>query len=232
MSRLNLWGENTPFADTKNFIEAIDKHGVAAMELVAMDMKRRGVYLARQLSFQRATFQTIQTKLDDTFKLVYNKAVELWAFAKEVFEIVDEILAPRGVDGKTIAVGGWVHFKQIASPLIFDPCISMEPTTFSIKNTHPEKHNSLKKMWCMFWGAHQRFFKYMTIAAKIKDCVKLSEEAIKEGKCVIIGLQTTGETRTNEHFGRHVRNVGLLEEFISTTAGVFEDLVLSGSGFF
>ena len=31
---------------------AVEKRGVGAMEIVAMDMKLRGMYIARQLSFQ------------------------------------------------------------------------------------------------------------------------------------------------------------------------------------
>ena len=45
MSRLGLWGAGTGFKNSDQFIEALTKAGVGAMELVAMDMKRRGVYL-------------------------------------------------------------------------------------------------------------------------------------------------------------------------------------------
>ena len=45
MSRLGLWGAGTGFRNSDQFIDALTKAGVGAMELVAMDMKRRGVYL-------------------------------------------------------------------------------------------------------------------------------------------------------------------------------------------
>ena len=51
MSRIGLWGAGTGFRNSDQFVDALTKAGVGAMELVAMDMKRRGVYLARQLSF-------------------------------------------------------------------------------------------------------------------------------------------------------------------------------------
>lgn len=37
-------------------------------------------------------------------------------------------------------------------------------------------------MWGQFWSAHQRFFKYLCIAAKVKEAVKCAKEAVKMGK--------------------------------------------------
>ena len=34
------------------FLGSVERRGVGAMEIVAMDMKLRGMYIARQLSFQ------------------------------------------------------------------------------------------------------------------------------------------------------------------------------------
>lgn len=47
------------------------------MELVAMDMKLRGMYIARQLSFHGVTFRIEEIPLDPDFKKVYNDAAEL-----------------------------------------------------------------------------------------------------------------------------------------------------------
>lgn len=55
MVRLGLWGAgNTAFADFASFLAAISARGVAALELVAMDLKAQGVYVARTLSFAGA----------------------------------------------------------------------------------------------------------------------------------------------------------------------------------
>ena len=59
--------------------------GVGAMELVAMDMKRRGVYLARQLSFEGCSFELDEVPLDNRFVEMYDKCVELWNDAKDYF---------------------------------------------------------------------------------------------------------------------------------------------------
>ena len=55
MVRLGIWGPGSPFRDFNDFLGAVEKRGVGAMEIVAMDMKLRGMYIARQLSFQVVT---------------------------------------------------------------------------------------------------------------------------------------------------------------------------------
>lgn len=79
-----------------------------------------------------------------------------------------------------------------------------------------------KTMWGQFWSSHQRFFKYLCIAAKVPHAVSLAHEAIKCGKCVVIGLQSTGEARTLEQLER---DEGELTDFVSTAKGVFQTLV-------
>ena len=75
--------------------------------------------------------------------------------------------------------------------------------------------------WTQFWSAHQWFFKYLCIAAKVKHAVKVASEAVKCGKCVVISLQSTGEARTLEQ----IENDGELSDFVSTAKGVLQALV-------
>lgn len=44
------------------------------------------------------------------------------------------------------------------------------------------EHRMRKSMWGQFWSAHQRFFKYLCISAKVTHCVSLAREAVKAGK--------------------------------------------------
>jgi hypothetical protein len=59
----------------------------------------------------------------------------------------------------------------------------------SIKATN----TSPKKVWSAFWGSFQRFFKALCIAAKVDALVSEVELAISQGKCAVVGIQTTGE---------------------------------------
>uniref|UniRef100_A0A8C8HZ33 Protein strawberry notch homolog 2 n=1 Tax=Oncorhynchus tshawytscha TaxID=74940 RepID=A0A8C8HZ33_ONCTS len=176
MSRLGIWGEGTPFKTFDDFLHAIEKRGVGAMEIVAMDMKVSGMYIARQLSFSGVSFRIEEIGLDDDFKLVYNKAAKLWAEALAVFM--------RAADALCLV--------------------------------------SRKSLWGQFWSSHQRFFKYLCIAAKVRCLVELAKKELKAGKCIVIGLQSTGEARTREVLDE---NDGHLDRFVSAAEGVFKALV-------
>jgi hypothetical protein len=50
---------------------------VGAMEIVAMDMKLRGMYIARQLSFHGVGFKIEEVALSKDFVKVYDESVKL-----------------------------------------------------------------------------------------------------------------------------------------------------------
>ena len=52
------------------------------------------------------------------------------------------------------------------------------------------EHRMRKSMWGQFWSAHQRFFKYLCISAKVSKCVQLAREAIRDGKVLYFILVT------------------------------------------
>ncbi|GFO35954.1 protein strawberry notch homolog 1, partial [Plakobranchus ocellatus] len=178
MTRLGLWGEGTPFKEFTDFIQAVERRGVGAMELVAMDAKSRGMYIARQLSFHGVTFRIEEIPLEKDFEKVYNLAVEMWVEAREMFQHAAELIEAE--------------------------------------------HRMKKSMWGQFWSAHQRFFKYLCISAKVNRCVDVAREAVRYGKCVVIGLQSTGEARTLDQVEEAG---GDLTDFVSTAKGVFQTLV-------
>uniref|UniRef100_A0A8D0A5B0 Protein strawberry notch homolog 1 n=3 Tax=Sander lucioperca TaxID=283035 RepID=A0A8D0A5B0_SANLU len=178
MNRLGIWGHKTPFREFGNFIQAVERRGVGAMEIVAMDMKLRGMYIARQLSFTGVTFKIEEVPLTQKYINMYNKSVRLWVTARE-------------------------RFQQAA-------------------NLMDAEQRMKKSMWGQFWSAHQRFFKYLCIASKVRRVVQLAREEVQNGKCVVIGLQSTGEARTLEALEE---GGGELNDFVSTAKGVLQSLV-------
>ena len=44
-----------------------------------------------------------------------------------------------------------------------------------------------------FWGAQQRFFKGLIVAAKVSRAVSLAKEAVAQGEAVVLSLWTTNE---------------------------------------
>ncbi|XP_030004787.1 protein strawberry notch homolog 1 isoform X2 [Sphaeramia orbicularis] len=178
MNRLGIWGHKTPFKEFGNFIQAVERRGVGAMEIVAMDMKLRGMYIARQLSFTGVTFKIEEVPLTQQYINMYNKSVRLWVSARE-------------------------KFQQAA-------------------NLMDAEQRMKKSMWGQFWSAHQRFFKYLCIASKVRRVVQLAREDVQNGKCVVIGLQSTGEARTLEALEE---GGGELNDFVSTAKGVLQSLI-------
>lgn len=43
-----------------------------------------------------------------------------------------------------------------------------------------------KSMWGQFWSAHQRFFKYLCIASKVRRVVQLARDEVKNGKVRVL----------------------------------------------
>ena len=50
-----------------------------------------------------------------------------------------------------------------------------------------------------YWSAHQRFFKQLCISMKVPKIVAEAQQALLEGHCVVIGLQTTGESALEDY---------------------------------
>lgn len=95
MTRLGLWGLGTDFPDFKSFSKEITDAGVGAMEMVAMEMKGRGIYCryfikllaaidfvqilklsSRYLSFEGTTFDILKHNLNTEEAAMYDKAVK------------------------------------------------------------------------------------------------------------------------------------------------------------
>ncbi|KAF0899526.1 hypothetical protein E2562_020008 [Oryza meyeriana var. granulata] len=79
MVRLGLWGDGTSFQNFQKFLGALEKGGVGALELVAMDMKARGMYVCRTLSYKGAAFAAVEAPLEERMMNMYRKAAEFWA---------------------------------------------------------------------------------------------------------------------------------------------------------
>lgn len=62
--RLGLWGgEDFPFATRSEFVSAIEDGGVAAMEVLARDLRALGLYTARSLSFDGVEYDLVEHAL-------------------------------------------------------------------------------------------------------------------------------------------------------------------------
>jgi|GEM_PF-2237516 len=88
-ARLGLWGPGTPFPTVDSFVTQINKGGVAAMEVVARDMKQMGIYMARSISFDGVEYDKLEHKLSGDQREMYDAAAEAW---QNVLANVNEVI--------------------------------------------------------------------------------------------------------------------------------------------
>ncbi|HEX3411527.1 MAG TPA: bifunctional class I SAM-dependent methyltransferase/DEAD/DEAH box helicase [Stellaceae bacterium] len=72
-ARLGLWGTGDfPFATRADFVATMEKGGVAAMEVLARDLKALGLYAARSLSFEGIEYEIVEHRLTEEQIRIYD----------------------------------------------------------------------------------------------------------------------------------------------------------------
>ena len=103
--RLGLWGgDATAFNDRADFVSAMERGGVAAMEIVARDLKALGLYQARALAYHGVEIDILEHALTEPQR-------EIWDRYAGAFRIIHEnihaALEATGVtqNGETLSPG-------------------------------------------------------------------------------------------------------------------------------
>ena len=103
--RLGLWGEGTPFANKADFVNQIASGGIAAMELVARDMKSMGDYLARSLSYDDVKYESLNHALTSQQREVYDEFATAWQVVlSHINEALDITNGAKSGKGKSAAM--------------------------------------------------------------------------------------------------------------------------------
>ena len=76
--RLGLWGDGTAFLTGDDFVSKIKAGGLAAMELIARDMKAMGVYLSRNISYEDVRYDKITHNLTAPQIKIYDELARSW----------------------------------------------------------------------------------------------------------------------------------------------------------
>ncbi|RST86369.1 methylase [Aquibium carbonis] len=78
--RLGLWGgEDFPFSTRAEFVEAIEAGGVAAMEVLARDLRALGLYTSRSLSFAGVEYELVEHELTPNQTRIYDAYADAFA---------------------------------------------------------------------------------------------------------------------------------------------------------
>jgi hypothetical protein len=102
--RLGLWGRGTSFNDVNDFVGKIKAGGLAAMELVARDLKAMGSYIARNISFIGVKYDTRVHTLTDVQAEIYDTMADGWQI---VLQNIEKYLEKTG-QAKNTQAKKWV----------------------------------------------------------------------------------------------------------------------------
>ena len=120
-TRLGLWGPGDayPFASREDFVSAMEAGGVAAMEVVARDLKALGLYTARALSFEGVEYDILEHRLSDAERAVYDSFARAFRIihqnlrkALEATGITDEESGQTASAAKASALSRFESMKQ------------------------------------------------------------------------------------------------------------------------
>mgnify|MGYP001062776908 FL=1 len=97
--RLGLWGgEEFPFATRAEFVEAIEDGGVAAMEVLARDLRSLGLYTARSLSYDGVGYELVEHQLTDEQRRIYDAYAGAFAI---IHNHLDAAMEAANITGST-----------------------------------------------------------------------------------------------------------------------------------
>lgn len=97
--RLGLWGSRDfPFPTRSEFIAAIEDGGVAAMEVLARDLKAMGLYASRSLSFEGVEYEILEHELTEEQTRTYDSYAEAF---QVIHNHLDAAMEASGITGKS-----------------------------------------------------------------------------------------------------------------------------------
>ena len=140
--RLGLWGPETAFAGREQFISGIRNGGIAAMELVARDLKATGLYMARALSFAGVEYEILKHTLTTAQIEIYDTYADAWSIIHQNMERALELTGiVDGIEDTTLNSGAKAsarsRFESTKQRFFGQVLLSMKlPTVIAAVNDH------------------------------------------------------------------------------------------------
>lgn len=106
LDRLGLWGPGKPFSGPEDLISKVGSKGLSALELLSRDMKAKGLYVSRTISFDGVGYRTEQHQLTGPQREMYTEAANAWMHVnKNLQQVLSNLLEKSNgrVDGKAKA---------------------------------------------------------------------------------------------------------------------------------
>ncbi|MCC5964458.1 MAG: strawberry notch family protein, partial [Rhodobacteraceae bacterium] len=167
--RLGLWGgEDFPFATRAEFVQAIEAGGVAAMEVLARDLRSLGLYTARSLSYDGVEYEMLEHALTPEQRGIYD------AYAG-AFAIIHNNLT-----------------AAMEAANITGPASSTGPTS-STGSSSTLNRQAKSAARSAFESAKQRFFGHLLTSMKTPTLISSIEADLAAGHASVIQIVSTGE---------------------------------------
>jgi hypothetical protein len=164
-------------ADFGQFLENVKNFGEIAGDMIAMEMRRRGSYVNRQLSFKYVTYQIVEVCQLPKFIRTYESAVKLWFQLHQSFTETTE-LVDLGPKAQKIM---WTNFWSAHHR--FFRCLCM-----SVKVTHAVKlaSEAVRRGECVVIGLQSTGEAYSL--QKIPDDGSAMPNFVSPAKIVMLSL--------------------------------------------
>ena len=102
--RLGLWGgQDFPFVTRAEFVEAIEEGGVAAMEVLARDLKALGLYAARSLSYEGIEYELVEHQLTPEQVRIYDAYADAFGI---IHNNLDAAMRAANITGESGTLNG------------------------------------------------------------------------------------------------------------------------------
>ena len=121
MERLGIWGRNKPFAEAGDFITEMERGGIASQEVIARDLKAKGLFISRSLDFSDVVVRSLVHELPPEQIQTYNELANVWQeirlylfnYAKRLRDLADDTDDGAANTGKEIGdIWGEYYSKQ------------------------------------------------------------------------------------------------------------------------
>jgi predicted RNA methylase len=169
--RLGLWGgAGFPFPTRAAFVAAIEAGGVAAMEVLARDLRSLGLYTARSLSYEGVRYELVEHQLTPAQRAIYDAYASAFSIIHRNLNAALEAANITGGRGRGGDEGG----RADGSGATLNPQAKAAARS-------------------AFESAKQRFFGHLLTSMKTPTLVRAIERDLAEGHACVIQIVSTGE---------------------------------------
>ena len=168
--RLGLWGgAGFPFPTRSAFVAAIEAGGVAAMEVLARDLRSLGLYTSRSLSYEGVRYELVEHQLTEAQRAIYDAYAEAFGI---IHRNLNAALEAANITGGKGGQDG--HGDQAGGGRTLNPQVKSAARS-------------------AFESAKQRFFGHLLTSMKTPTLIRSIEQDLAEGHACVVQIVSTGE---------------------------------------